>query len=78
MSGQTRWHGPRARLTGRGAIVLMLAVFALGLLGASWLRWPVLAGASFVAGSMAAVRYVRTRDLLLTTVVPPLVSVVEF
>jgi len=72
MSGQTRWHAPRARLTGRGAIVVMLAVFTLGLLGAVWLRWPVLAGASFVAGSVAAVRYVRTRDLLVATVVPPL------
>jgi hypothetical protein len=72
MSGQTRWHAPRARLTGRGAIVVMLAVFTLGLLGASWLRWPVLAGASFVAGSVAAVCYVRTRDLLVATVVPPL------
>jgi hypothetical protein len=72
MSGQIRWHAPRARLTGRGAIVIMLAVFTLGLLGASWLGWPVLAGVSFVAGSVAAVCYVRTRDLLVATVVPPL------
>jgi hypothetical protein len=73
MSGETQRPTPRTRLTGRGAIVVMLAVFTLGLLGASWLGWPVLAGASFIAGSAAAVFYVSTRDLLVVTVAPPLV-----
>ena len=52
--------------------MVMLAVFALGLLSASWLGWPVLAGACFVIGSVAAVLYVRPGDLLMVTIVPPL------
>jgi Domain of unknown function (DUF6542) len=64
--------GPWIQLTGRGAVLVMLAVFALGLLGASWLRWPVLAGASFLVGSVAAARYTRPADLLTVTVTPPL------
>ena len=72
MSGQAQRHVPGTRLTGRGAAVIMLAVFALGLLGASWLGWPVLAGAFFLAGSAAAVFYVRPGDLLMVTVTPPL------
>jgi hypothetical protein len=50
----------------------MLAVFALGLLGASWLGWPVLAGVCFILGSAAAVFYVRPGDLLMVTIAPPL------
>jgi hypothetical protein len=72
MSGQAQRHITAIRLTGRGAAVIMLVVFALGLLGASWLGWPVLAGAFFVAGSVAAVFYVRQGDLLMVTVTPPL------
>ena len=72
MSGQAQRHTPRIRLTGRGAALVMLAVFALGLLGASWLGWPVLAGASFVVGSVAAAWYVRPGDLLTVTITPPL------
>ena len=72
MSGQTQPHSSRILLTGRGAAMVMLAVFALGLLGASWTPWPVLAGAFFVIGSLAAVIYVRPGDLLMVTIVPPL------
>jgi hypothetical protein len=72
MSEQAQRHLPDIRLTGRGAILGMLAVFALGLLGAAWLGWGVLAGASFAAGSAAAVLYVRPRDLLMVTITPPL------
>jgi len=72
MSGQTQPHSSRILLTGRGAIMVMLAVFALGLLGASWTPWPVLAGAFFVIGSVAAVLYVRPGDLLMVTILPPL------
>jgi hypothetical protein len=50
----------------------MLAVFALGLLGASWLGWPVLVGVCFILGSAAAVFYVRPGDLLMVTIAPPL------
>lgn len=72
MSEGTQRHIPRIRLTGRGAVLGMLVVFALGLLGAGWLGWAVLVGASFVAGSAAAVSYVRPRDLLMVTIAPPL------
>ena len=72
MSGEVQQDTLRIRLTGRGAIMVMLAVFALGLLVASWMGWPVLAGASFVIGSVAAVLYVRPGDLLMVTIAPPL------
>jgi hypothetical protein len=72
MSEQAQRHIPDIRLTGRGAVLGMLAVFALGLLATSWLGWGVLAGAFFVAGSAAAVLYVRPRDLLMVTIAPPL------
>ena len=72
MSGQTQAHSSRILLTGRGAVMVMLAAFVLGLFGASWTPWPVLAGAFFVIGSVAAVVYVRPGDLLMVTIVPPL------
>jgi hypothetical protein len=72
LSEQAQRLIPGIRLTGRGAVLGMLAVFGLGLLGASWLGWAVLAGASFVAGAAAAVLYVRPRDLLMVTIAPPL------
>ncbi len=73
MSGQMQQGTPQIRLTGRGAVVVMLVVFALGLIGAAWLGSPVLAGAFFIAGSAAAVFFVRQRDLLMVTITPPLV-----
>src|SRR5262249_4266523 len=72
MAGEAQRDTLRIRLTGRGAVMGMLAVFALGLLVASWMGWPVLAGASFVIGSVAAVLYVRPGDLLMVAIVPPL------
>ena len=59
-------------LTGRGAVAGMLAVFFFSLLVASWLQWGVLAGASFVIGSVAAAWYTKPRDLLTAVVSPPL------
>ena len=72
MSGEVQQDALGIRLTGRGAVMVMLAVFALGLLVASWMGWPVLAGASFMIGSVAAVLYVRPGDLLMVTIAPPL------
>jgi len=72
MSVQTQAHSSRILLTGRGAVMVMLAIFALGLFGASWTPWPVLAGAFFVIGSVAAIIYVRPGDLLMVTIAPPL------
>ena len=62
----------RIALTGRGAIAGMLLLFLLSLLVASWLEWGILAGASFVIGSVAAAWYTRPRDLLAVAVSPPL------
>jgi hypothetical protein len=62
----------RITLTGRGAIAGMLLLFLLSLLVANWLQWGVLAGASFVIGSVAAAWYTRPRDLLAVAVSPPL------
>jgi Domain of unknown function (DUF6542) len=63
---------PGPRLTARGAIAGMLVAFFLGLLLASWLHWGVLAGGSFLAGSVAAARYTKRADLLTVAVTPPL------
>ena len=51
-------------LTGRGAVAGMLVLFFFILLIASWLQWGVLAGASFVIGSVSAAWYTKRRDLL--------------
>lgn len=71
-SSPPQQHRPGIRLTERGAILLMLAVFILGLLGASWLNWPVLAGGSFLVGSAVAAWYARPAALLVVVVTPPL------
>ena len=72
MSRRAPQRGRWIQLTGRGAVFVMFAVFSLGLLGASWLTWPVLAGGAFVIGSMAAAWYTRPGDLLTVAVTPPL------
>ncbi|HEY6276058.1 MAG TPA: DUF6542 domain-containing protein [Streptosporangiaceae bacterium] len=59
------------RLTGRGAIVLMVAVFTVGVLMAGWLGSPAVAGVFFLAGGAAAAWYARPADLLLVAVSPP-------
>lgn len=62
----------RITLTGRGAIAGMLLLFLVSLLVANWVQWGVLAGASFVIGTVAAAWYTRPRDLLAVAVSPPL------
>jgi hypothetical protein len=59
------------RLTARGAVVLALAVFTLGVLLAGWLGRPTVAGVFFLAGGAAAACWVRKADLLLAAVSPP-------
>ncbi len=63
---------PGVRLTSRGALLAMAALFFLGTLAAAGLGWNWLAGLAFVAGSAAAARYTNRRDLLAVTVSPPL------
>ena len=72
MSGQAQRHAPRIRLTGRGAALVMLVRLRPGPARRLLAGWPVLAGAIFVAGSAAAVFYVRPGDLLMVTAAPPL------
>ncbi len=59
-------------LTGRGAVLLMVTVFTIGLLGASWLGWTALAGITFLLGAAAAARYTKRADLLIVAATPPL------
>lgn len=61
------------RLTGRGAVLLMIAAFTLALLAQAVTGWAVLAGVGFAAGSLAAARYTKPADLLTVAVTPPLV-----
>lgn len=63
---------PGIRLTCRGALLAMTALFFLGSLAAAGLGWDWLAGLAFVAGSAAAARYTKRGDLLAVTVSPPL------
>lgn len=67
---------PAAKLTGRGAIAVMFTLFLAGLLVSVWLGWGLLAGLSFVAGSVAAAWYTNQRDLLTVAVSPPLLFLV--
>jgi hypothetical protein len=71
-SGEPQQRKRGIRLTERGALLLMLTVFVLGLLSASWLNWPVLVGGSFLVGSAVAAWYARPAALLLVVVTPPL------
>ena len=70
--GEQPEQSPGLRLTGRGAIAGMLVVFFLGLLLSTWLHWGVLAGGSFLVGSVAAARYTKQPALLAVVVTPPL------
>src|SRR5262249_6048010 len=67
-SPAAQWQVPGVKLTGRGAVLVMLVVFALGLLGASWVRSPVLAGGSFILGRGGPGLFVRQRG-------PPMAAV---
>ena len=62
----------RAKLTGRGAILVMFVLFFAGLLVSTWLGLGVLAGASFLGGTVIAAWYTKQRDLLTVAVSPPL------
>jgi len=68
--------GPAARLTGRGAVLIMAAVFLAGLLAAALAGWTMLAGLAFLVGCVLAARYTVPADLLTVVVSPPLLFVV--
>jgi hypothetical protein len=61
----------RPRLTGRGAVLLMLAVFLVGNLIAVPIKVPWLGGLGYAAGCLLAVAYTRREALLLVVTAPP-------
>lgn len=63
---------PAARLTARGAVLGMAAVFTVGLLAASWLGAIVLAGIFFLVGCALAAWFTRPPDLLIVVLTPPI------
>ena len=65
-----------ARLTARGAGLVMFTVFFPGMLTAGWLHLTALAGLSFVAGCILAGLYTRRADLLLVITTPPMIFLV--
>ncbi len=67
--------GPAARLTGRGAVLIMAGFFLIGLLAAALFGWTALAGVAFLAGSVLAARYTVPADLLTVVTSPPLLFV---
>jgi hypothetical protein len=63
-------------MTGRGAILAMLALFFVGTLAAAWLHLALLTGLSFVAGCALAARYTRRDGLLAVVVTPPVLFLI--
>jgi hypothetical protein len=61
----------RPRLTGRGAVLLMLAVFLVGNLIAVPIKVPWLGGLGYAAGCLLAVAYTRREALLIVVSTPP-------
>jgi hypothetical protein len=51
----------------------MVALFFAGLLVSTGLKWGLLAGVTFLVGSVAAAWYTKPRDLLTVAVSPPLI-----
>jgi hypothetical protein len=63
----------RARLTGRGAVLVMLAVFLVGDLIGVGLHTTVVAGLGYAAGCALAVTYARREAMLVVVTTPPAV-----
>jgi hypothetical protein len=61
----------RPRLTGRGAIVALFALFLVASVLSDWTGLGVLTGLGYLVGCTLAPLYVRDRALLQVVVVPP-------
>ncbi len=72
-AGRSADYRPSARLTGRGAVLAMFALFFAGAALADLLHLGVLVGFSFLAGCVLAVRFTRRSALLIVVVSPPLI-----
>lgn len=69
-------HRPPARMTGRGAMLAMFALFFTGAIVADLLHVGFLAGLSFLAGCGLAARFAKRTALLAVVVCPPLIFLV--
>jgi hypothetical protein len=69
-------YRPPARLTGRGAVLAMFALFFGGAALADLLHLGVLVGFSFLAGCLLVVRFTRRSALLIVVVSPPLIFLI--
>ena len=63
---------PGIRLTGRGAILALVALTFLGLLVSDLVGWGLLSNVTFLAACIAIACYAKPTDLLPVTVCPPL------
>ena len=61
----------RPQLTGRGAVLVMLAVFLVGDLIGTGLHATVVTGLGYTAGCLLAVRYARREAMLVVAATPP-------
>jgi len=68
--------GDRARITARGAALMMLAVFLAGDLLAGWLGVSAVTGLSFAAGCLLAACCAHRSDLLFIVTMPPVIFLV--
>ncbi|HEY4462393.1 MAG TPA: DUF6542 domain-containing protein [Streptosporangiaceae bacterium] len=71
-----RLPDPPVRLTGRGAIVILLGLTFAGLLVSDWLSLSLLGDATFIAACAGIAVYTKPSDLLPVAVCPPLVFLV--
>jgi len=79
-SGQPAAGGsglPAARMTARGAVLVMFSLFFPGTLTAGWLHLGALTGLSFLAGCTLTARYTRRDGLLTVAVTPPLIFLIS-
>lgn len=67
-----RATGRTLRLTGRGTVLVVLGLCALGVYLSQVSHWNPAAGAAYVAGCVLASWYVRPGHLLVAVVTPPL------
>jgi hypothetical protein len=73
ITDRSQTRTPAGRLTSRGAVLAMFALFFLGALVADTLHLGFLVGFSFLAGCVLAARFARRSALLAVVVSPPLI-----
>lgn len=63
----------RARLTGRGSVLVMILLFLASCLVAAWSGQDWLAGLGYAGGAVLVAGYARREALLLVSIAPPVV-----